>query len=208
MKGSIVKSNAPQRSMKFTLIGDGAVGKTCLLHRYCHGTFPHDYVPTTLDTFTKNVQVPGIGNIELSLWDTFGGEDYGRLRPLSFPGTDVMLICFSIASPASLDNAGETWIQEARHHLPEVPILLVGCQVDLRNDPEVAKMLEQRGKQQPCSFDEGTVIALKIGAAQYVECSSLLGDGVTEVFEAAIRAAARVPVKKPRYRERTVCVIF
>ena len=46
--------------------------------------------------------------IQLALWDTAGQEDYNRLRPLSYPGSDVVIICFSIASPDSLDNVEAT----------------------------------------------------------------------------------------------------
>jgi Ras-related C3 botulinum toxin substrate 1 len=42
--------------------------------------------------------------ISLGLWDTAGQEDYDRLRPLSYPQTDVFLVCFSIVSPPSYDN--------------------------------------------------------------------------------------------------------
>lgn len=42
--------------------------------------------------------------VELALWDTAGQEDYDRLRPLSYPDTDVILMCFSIDSPDSLGN--------------------------------------------------------------------------------------------------------
>lgn len=45
--------------------------------------------------------------ISLGLWDTAGQEDYDRLRPLSYPQTDVFLICFSVVSPSSFTNVRE-----------------------------------------------------------------------------------------------------
>ena len=43
----------------------------------------------------------------LGLFDTAGQEDYDRLRPLSYPQTDVFLVCFSVVSPASFENVKE-----------------------------------------------------------------------------------------------------
>lgn len=42
--------------------------------------------------------------VELALWDTAGQEEYDRLRPLSYPETDVLFVCFAIDSPHSLEN--------------------------------------------------------------------------------------------------------
>ena len=50
--------------------------------------------------------------VELALWDTAGQEDYDRLRPLSYPDTDVILMCFSIDNPDSLENIPEKWTPE------------------------------------------------------------------------------------------------
>ena len=75
-----------------------------LYSSYGKDSFPVDYVPTVFDNYTATV---GVGDkvIQLSLWDTAGQEDYDRLRPLSYPGTDVFMVCYSIVDPTSFENA-------------------------------------------------------------------------------------------------------
>lgn len=70
----------------------------------------------------------------LGLFDTAGQEDYDRLRPLSYPQTDVFLVCFSVVSPSSFENVKEKWVPEITHHCQKTPFLLVGTQIDLRDD--------------------------------------------------------------------------
>ncbi|RUS77922.1 hypothetical protein EGW08_014318 [Elysia chlorotica] len=93
----------PEIKMKCVVVGDGAVGKTCLLTSFCENTFPEDYVPTIFDNTTVDVRVDN-KDVTLGLWDTAGQEDYDRLRPLSYPGADVFLLCYAINNRASADN--------------------------------------------------------------------------------------------------------
>jgi len=131
--------------------------------------------------------------VELALWDTAGQEDYDRLRPLSYPDTDVILMCFSIDSPDSLENIPEKWTPEVKHFCPNVPIILVGNKKDLRNDPNTIKELSKM-KQEPVKPEEGRAMAEKINAFAYLECSAKSKEGVREVFETATRAALQVRV--------------
>ena len=60
------------------------------------------------------------------LFHTFMDEHEDRLRPLSYSDADVILMCFSVESPDSLDNISEKWLPEVQHFCPHVPIVLVG----------------------------------------------------------------------------------
>ena len=90
--------------------------------------------------------------INLGLWDTAGQEDYDRLRPLSYPQTDVFLICFSVVSPASYDNIKTKWHPEVSHHCPNTPAILVGLKMDLRDDPATIQALKSKDKQAPITY--------------------------------------------------------
>ena len=68
--------------------------------------------------------------VEITLWDTSGQEDYDRLRPLTYPDTNAILLCFSLTDRASFDNVKELWIPEIRHFCPWAVIILVGNRVD------------------------------------------------------------------------------
>uniref|UniRef100_A0A183TFX4 Rho n=1 Tax=Schistocephalus solidus TaxID=70667 RepID=A0A183TFX4_SCHSO len=170
------------------VVGDGACGKTCLLIVFSKDCFPEVYVPTVFENY-----------VELALWDTAGQEDYDRLRPLSYPETDVILMCFSIDSPSSLENIQEKWALEVKHFCPNVPIILVGNKKDLRNDENTKRELAKI-KQEPVKFEEGKEMAQKIGACAYVECSAKTKEGVKEVFERAAAVALESSRKKRRKR--------
>eukprot|EP00037_Helgoeca_nana_P031910 m.411185 g.411185 ORF g.411185 m.411185 type:complete len:195 (-) comp28590_c0_seq1:174-758(-) len=171
---------------KLVIVGDGACGKTCLLIVFSQDKFPEVYVPTVFENYVADIVIDG-KQIELALWDTAGQEDYDRLRPLSYPDTNVLLICFAVDSPDSLENVPEKWVPEVRHFCPNVPFVLVGCKSDLRNDPSTIAEL-QKNKQHPVTDEEGAACAAKIGAFEYMCCSARTKDNVRQVFETATRA--------------------
>ena len=118
----------------------------------------------------------------LGLFDTAGQEDYDRLRPLSYPQTDVFLVCFSVTSPASFENVREKWFPEVHHHCPGVPCLIVGTQTDLRDDPQVRDKLSKQ-RMQPVRKEDGERMAKDLGAVKYVECSALTQYKLKDVFD-------------------------
>ncbi|CAO3694137.1 unnamed protein product [Rhizopus stolonifer] len=173
---------------KLVIVGDGACGKTCLLFVFSKGTFPKQYVPTVFENYVADVKNKLLLYISSPLFFFLGQEDYDRLRPLSYPDSHVILICFAVDSPDSLDNVQEKWISEVLHFCQGLPIVLVGCKKDLRNDPNTIEDL-RRNSQRPVSYEEGAAVAQKISAYKYQECSARTGEGVHDVFQEATRAA-------------------
>lgn len=181
--------------LKLIVIGDGACGKTCLLTVFGKGSFPEVYVPTVFESYVAQMEVDG-KNIGLALWDTVGQEEYDHLRPLSYPSTDVILMCYSVDTPESFGNIKLKWVPEVNEFCPNVPIVLVGNKTDLRSDELTLSQL-RKANQEPVSMEDGIKLADDIHAFVYMECSAKTMKGVSDVFDEAVRAAvARKPKKK------------
>uniref|UniRef100_A0A0B6Z5T3 Uncharacterized protein n=1 Tax=Arion vulgaris TaxID=1028688 RepID=A0A0B6Z5T3_9EUPU len=172
-----------KRNIKCVVVGDGAVGKTCLLTSYVHNTFPEDYVPTIFDNTSIDVTVDNT-DVMLALWDTAGQEDYDRLRPLSYPGADVFLLCFALNHKTSAYNIKAKWQPELHYHCPHAPIVLVGTKLDIRQNKD-----KHPDAKQVISRSEGIKMAKTIKAFEYLECSSMTQEGLKDVFDLVVRAA-------------------
>ena len=183
------------QAIKCMVVGDKAVGKKCALITYTSSdAFPGLYVPTQWDNYSANVMVDG-KQINLGLWCSAGQEDYVRLRPLSYPQTDVFLVCYSVVNPSSFENVKATWIPEVRHHCPEVPMILVGLKLDLRASNDTIKKLKERGLS-PITYEMGFKQARDLGCTKFLECSALEQRGLKEVFDEAIRVVLNPPREK------------
>jgi small GTP-binding protein len=189
--------------IKCVVVGDGAVGKTCMLMSYYKKKFPKDYIPTVFDNYSACVMVNG-QQVNLGLWDTAGQEDYDKLRPLSYPQTDVFLICFAVNSRVSFDNLRTKWLTEVQHFAPNVPFIIVGTKSDLRG--------EAGGVGGDfVSAEEAEKLKAELKASKYIECSALkpeLGDnGLKAVFDEAIKTVL-LDRRKPSTKKKSRCAIL
>ena len=156
------------------------------LYSYGHDSFPTEYVPTVFDNYSATVEVDGKA-VTLSLWDTAGQEDYDRLRPLSYPGTDVFLVCYSVVDPDSFVNATKKWLPELKTNAQPVPIMLIGTKLDLKGNEEY---LTEKNIT-PVETSEGEAAKVSHGLHSFIETSALTQKNLKEAFDTAILAVMK-----------------
>jgi len=180
---------------KIVVCGDGACGKTSLLNVFTRGFFTQIYEPTVFENYVHDVKIDD-QTVELSLWDTAGQEEFDRLRSLSYADTHLIMLCFSVDNPTSLENIETKWIEEVLEYCPGVKIVLVALKCDLRDDHFVRDRLARQNLR-PVDYEEGLTVARRIRASRYLECSSKYNRGVTEVFNESTRVAIGTRPKGP-----------
>lgn len=188
MESAANSSRRPDVKRKLVVVGDGGCGKTCLLIVYAENRFPEAYIPTVFENYVTLVNFDN-KVVELALWDTAGQEEYDRLRPLSYPESNVILIVFSVDFPTSLANVQDKWYPEVAHFCEGTPFILVATKTDLRKDEQTRSLLRAQGLV-PVTSEQGATVAKEIGA-KYAECSAKNGVGVQEVFQLALKESMK-----------------
>jgi small GTP-binding protein len=165
----IIQSSSSQYIYKLVVAGEGGVGKTTLVIRYCEGIFKHDTRTTVGVGFaSKEVKVEG-ERIKLQIWD-FGGEERFRfILPQYCRGANAAILAFDTTRFQSLKNLPE-WLDIVRSNAGDVPIVLVGTKVDVQEKRTVKS-------------DEGEAFANKNRLEGYFDVSSKTGLNVDNVFE-------------------------
>ncbi|XP_062874052.1 rho related BTB domain containing 4 isoform X2 [Trichomycterus rosablanca] len=194
-------------TIKCVVVGDNAVGKTRLIcARACNATLTQyqllaTHVPTVWaidqyrvcqEVLERSRDVVDEVSVSLRLWDTFG--DHHKDRRFAYGRSDVVVLCFSLANPNSLRNVRTMWYHEIKHFCPRTPIILVGCQLDLRYADLDAVNRARRPLAKPIKPtdillpERGHEVAKELGVPYY-ETSIVAQFGVKDVFDNAIRAA-------------------
>ena len=169
-----------------------------MLISYTTNSFPGQYIPTVFDNYSASVMVDG-KPISLGLWDTAGQEDYDKLRPLSYPHTDVFLITFALNSRASFENVGAKWLKEIQSYSPGTPFIIVGTKSDIRE--------KANPRDRDCiSAKEGEELREELGGFKYLECSALTQKGLKQVFDEAIRCV--LITQRTQVRKKKNCIIL
>lgn len=116
---------------KILLLGDGAVGKTSLVHRFVEGVFNERYKATIgVDIFSKVVGTPN-GEVELQLWDLSGQQHFSAVRSKFYNKADGALLVFDLTNKKTFENL-DSWLTETKNGVgSEIPMFVLGNKMDL-----------------------------------------------------------------------------
>jgi len=160
--------------LKVVLLGDSNTGKTCLLHRYLHGTFCESMTTCGASFAAKTVQLPHRTG-RIGLWDTAGQERFDALSRFYCRGAGAALICYDLTDRASFDCVLRRWIKRVKEEAAKGCLLyLVGTKSDLTAERVV-------------TAEAVAELAQKTHADGTFETSSLTGANVADVFDAVSR---------------------
>jgi small GTP-binding protein len=120
-------------AMKVLILGDGAVGKTSLRHRYMGRGFKVNYMKTIGADFVVKKLTYGGTAVTLQIWDIAGQDMFASLRSTFYQGAVGALMVYDVTRPDTLENVTK-WIAEIRkhHQIEYFPIILIGNKIDLR----------------------------------------------------------------------------
>jgi Ras-related protein Rab-1A len=125
---------------KVVVAGDGNVGKTSLIRRYCEGKFEASRVATLGVDFQTKIVAIGDKTLKLSIWDVAGQDRFVSFRDTFYSGAHAVALVYDVTSPASFFNLTH-WRDEIQSVVPLVPMVVIGNKVDLYNviPPEEAR---------------------------------------------------------------------
>ena len=172
-----------------TFVGDGAVGKTCLLAVLKNEDFPTSYLPNIYESDTREVQING-KTYSIFLSDTSGQLDYEEIRAIAYTTSarqskhSVICLCFALNNRVSFTNLEECWLPEINQKTPESSIILIGTKLDLREE----------GNPDHVSKEEAIQLQQNHKMTAYIECSALRNINVDQIYPKII--SSNQPVKK------------
>jgi small GTP-binding protein len=158
---------------KIAVVGNGGVGKTSMVLRYCENSFKENYIMTIGSNFsTKTVDLPELPQLQvkLQIWDLAGQKHFSFVRPPFYRGATGVIYVFDLTRRSSFSDLAD-WRVEVEKVIGQKPSILVGNKIDLAAD----------GRREVTQQD-GEALQNEMQAKSYFETSAKVGDSVDNVF--------------------------
>ena len=166
-----VKVKSGEYAFKLILGGDGAVGKTSMVHRYIEDEFETDYKSTIGTSIMKKECTfkEFESTVRFVIWDLAGQSQFKRVRQSYLSMAEAGILVYDVTNRSSFENIEKSWFSEIKNASPDIVLILVGNKIDLESKREV-------------SSDEGEILAQKLKLT-YFETSAKTGENINDAFK-------------------------
>lgn len=155
-------------NFKVVLLGEGCVGKTSLVLRYCEDKFNDKHISTLQASFLNKKLNVGGKRVNLSIWDTAGQERFHALGPIYYRDSNGAILVYDITDEDSFQKV-KNWVKELRKMLGEdISLCIAGNKIDLEKERHVA-------------VADAEAYAASVGA-KHIHTSAKLNKGIEELF--------------------------
>ena len=125
--------------IKFLVLGESTIGKSCLIERYINNTFKENYIATIgMDIRQKRLDINNI-DVFLTINDTAGQERFRSLTKMVYKNTDGILVGFDLTKPKTLEQV-EFWINQIESNKTKdssISLVLFGNKCDMKEEIQV-----------------------------------------------------------------------
>ena len=125
--------------IKFLVLGESTIGKSCLIERYINNTFKQNYIATIgMDIRQKRLDINNI-DVFLTINDTAGQERFRSLTKMVYKNTDGILVGFDLTKPKTLEQV-EFWINQIESNKTKdssISLVLFGNKCDMKEEIQV-----------------------------------------------------------------------
>ena len=165
-----VKVQSGEYAFKLILGGDGAVGKTSLVHRFVENTFAKDYKSTIgTSIMKKECNFKELGSaVRFVIWDLAGQSQFQRVRKSYLANAEAGILVYDVTNRKSFENI-KNWHNEIKKVSTNISLILVGNKIDLEENREVKSQ-------------EGNILADNLGLS-YIETSAKTGENINDAFK-------------------------
>jgi len=166
-----VNIKSGEYAFKLILGGDGAVGKTSMVHRYVENEFETDYKSTIgTSIMKKECTFKELkSKVRFVIWDLAGQAQFKRVRQSYLANAEAGLLVYDVTNRSSFENIDKNWYSEIKKASPNIVLILVGNKIDLESDRVVSR-------------DEGEALAQEL-TLTYIETSAKTGENVNDAFK-------------------------
>merc|ERR1712183_365162 len=180
-------------TFKLVLVGDGGVGKTTFVKRHLTGEFEKRYIATLgvevhpMPFFTNR------GQVNFNVWDTAGQEKLGGLRDGYYIGGNCGIIMFDVCSRITYSNVPK-WYKDLTRVCENIPIVLVGNKVDVKDRKVKAKQITFHRKKNLQYYDISAKSNYQYDKPFVWFLRRLCNDGALTLTEAPVLEAAEIQI--------------